>query len=225
MTVEETVLARKTINPYLKVHCKFISYMTEKFHLHDHDFYEIFLIVKGKIKHFINGRVDILEEGALVFIRPKDCHRYYDIENNDCVYVNFKFYTDLYDSLIKFLSLEDLKEKIDKPEYPPMVYLSPYEKDKLVKKFEKINYIPSDNLELQKINLRKLLVELIFNFLNLGNEVSDNEIPEWLSTLCTRVKKDRRFIDGVSAFSELSGKSPEYISRCFKKYLNTTPTE
>lgn len=224
MDVEDTVLAEQTINPYLRIHCRFINYMAEKFPFHDHDFYEIFLIAKGQIKHFINGKMDILDEGALVFIRPQDCHRYYDIQNKDCTYVNFKFYKDLFDSLITFLSLEDLKVNLLTSETPPTVYLSLYEKDKLIKKFNKINYIPADNLELQKINLRSLLTELIIDFINTKREALSQELPEWFVTLCSKIKKDGQFVESITSLAEISGKSPEHISRCFKKYLNTTPT-
>ena len=55
--------------------------VTETFRLHTHDFYELFYICKGKSLHEINSSTQLLTKGALVFIRPKDVHKF-DFFNN-----------------------------------------------------------------------------------------------------------------------------------------------
>lgn len=53
--------------------------------LHTHNYYELCYINKGKTTHYVNGKSQLLEEGAFVFIRPKDIHtfialNYFDFE-------------------------------------------------------------------------------------------------------------------------------------------------
>ena len=56
---------------------------TERFVFHDHDYYEIFLTISGTIKHYVNGQIQNLDPGCLVFIRPQDKHLYvYQNEKN-----------------------------------------------------------------------------------------------------------------------------------------------
>lgn len=225
MNSNNTVTAKMTINPYLKAHCRFISYMSEKFPLHDHDFYEIFLIAKGRIEHLINDKTEILEEGSLVFIRPKDCHFYQAVDNQDCLYINFKFQADLFDSLIEYFSIKSFKEELLSSDMPMYVKLNSYEKEKLYKKFEKLNDVPAQDITLYKNQMRNFLIYLVMNYFygNSGN--TSESLPEWMEQMCSEIKKEKRFLDGIEAMVELSGKSHEHLSRCFKKYLNTTPTE
>lgn len=48
----------------------------ETYPKHTHTFFEFFYILKGKAIHHINGQQLVLDEGTLVFIRPKDIHQY-----------------------------------------------------------------------------------------------------------------------------------------------------
>ena len=44
--------------------------------LHDHDYYEIFLVLDNSVVHYVNGVYQELCRGTLVFIRPKDLHTF-----------------------------------------------------------------------------------------------------------------------------------------------------
>ena len=225
MSSFETVSAKMTINPYLKAHCRFISYASEKFPLHDHDFYEIFLIAKGHIQHNINGQNEILEEGSLVFIRPRDCHYYLPIQDEDCLYINFKFQTDLFDSFIAYFSLETYKEQLLSQKMPPKRLLNTYEKEKLYRNFEKLNDTPAQNLTVYKDKMRRFMIDLILNYFYNQDNGLTGDLPEWMSILCRQIQRDKNFLEGVDGLIQLSGKTQEHLSRCFQKYLQTTPTD
>ena len=55
---------------------RYVKSENEYFRLHCHDYFEIFLIVRGNITHLINGTSQTLSEGSLVFIRPDDVHNF-----------------------------------------------------------------------------------------------------------------------------------------------------
>ena len=55
---------------------RYIHSETERFVEHWHNYYEMFLILDGSTQHQFNGTIQHLSEGAFVFIRPCDVHRY-----------------------------------------------------------------------------------------------------------------------------------------------------
>jgi len=42
---------------------------------HNHDFYEFFLVVSGRVLHRFNGRNVVLTPGMIQLIRPEDTHQ------------------------------------------------------------------------------------------------------------------------------------------------------
>ena len=48
----------------------------ETYQLHCHDFYEFFLVTKGRALHIVNDTVQTVSRGSLVFVRPDDAHCY-----------------------------------------------------------------------------------------------------------------------------------------------------
>lgn len=52
--------------------------------LHNHSFFEIFYITEGSILHKLNGKVDLLQKGSLVVLKPEDAHIFLRDENTVC---------------------------------------------------------------------------------------------------------------------------------------------
>lgn len=65
-----------SVNPETGFTCRYIRSDTEHFRPHRHNYYEIFLIIKNKAWHMINGRKHLLSEGNRLFIRDFDVHDY-----------------------------------------------------------------------------------------------------------------------------------------------------
>ena len=61
---------------------------------HDHDFYEVFLIEKGRTSHWVNGVTQTLEAGQLVFMRPSDFHAFCADRKVGCQIINVIFRTE-----------------------------------------------------------------------------------------------------------------------------------
>ena len=70
------LLAEKHLD--IEAECRFrhVKNETEKFVFHCHEYYEIFIMTKGKALHQVNGKTDIVEPGTLIFIRKDDVHDY-----------------------------------------------------------------------------------------------------------------------------------------------------
>ena len=67
---------------------RYIFSESERFLLHGHDFYEIFITVIKKIVHMVNGEKQHLAVGSMVFVRPDDIHSYESKPGNQYNFVN-----------------------------------------------------------------------------------------------------------------------------------------
>jgi len=71
--------------------------------------------------------------------------------------------------------------------------------------------------------LERFLLNLIYELGFYKNRV-EKDMPSWLSYTLMQLKNIENSKKGVCILEEISGKSPEHISRVLKKYLNITPS-
>ena len=191
--------------------------------LHDHDYYEIFLVLDNSVVHYVNGVYQELCRGTLVFIRPKDLHTFAfrkDIPNSvfnitftkETVHTLFDYLTDAFPS----------KEMLDS-DMPPSIVLSESETVMMVKKTSGF-LDPKISSGCKAIYILMLLAELLTNFFTDYKSNRKESLPKWLDTLCIRMQKQENFIAGLSRMIELSGRDHAYLGRSVKRFLGTTPT-
>jgi AraC family transcriptional regulator, dual regulator of chb operon len=192
---------------------------------HTHDFYEIFLITKGKAFHLINGVKEVLGEGMLVFIRPDDIHHYEKMDGEICELINLAFRASTLSRLLNYFGEGFNSERIMLPKLPPVIKLSKIEKESLIAKFESLNALSRKKEEQIKTEFRILIAEIFAKyFLEIKKEIG-NEIPQWLLKLRGEMERKDNFVLGIERMYELSERSPEHLSRTFKKYFKETPTD
>ncbi len=195
--------------------------------LHTHDFYEIFLIVDGKIHHFVNEQSHILSSGALVFIRPHDIHRFSIVENYDCQMINLAIVPKVINELFDYLGAGFNSKKILTLGQPPVLVLTQPNKQFFHNKLVELNNIPIQNRARKQTLLRILLFEFMTQYFSL-TQSKDGEtavIPQWLEACCQEMQKPENLSLGVPKMLEIAAVSPEHLSRTFKKQFNQTPTE
>lgn len=192
---------------------------------HDHDFFEIFLITKGSAGHNVNKKYDVIKEGALVFIRPADVHYYERYNGEDCELINLAFLPSAFYQLINYFGEGFNAREMLESSAPPKVNLPKIEKDILIAKFEKLNIIPREKKSKIKTEFRILIFEIFSKYFKLQDYDENRIVPEWLSQLKEEMKKKENFTEGINRMYKLSGKTPEHLSRSFKKTFNETPTD
>ena len=191
--------------------------------IHDHDYYEVFLIVEGEVNHFINGDTIQLKKGHLVFIRPEDYHKFYYVAG-DCQLINLAILSKTIFDLFTYLGSGFNPMQYLKPQMPPTFLLSKHELAGVLSQFEILNTIPvNDKLRLN-LELRCILTNLFSRFF-VNRQLADSELPDWLNDLVDEMQKPINFKEGTEAIKRLAFKSEEHVCRSFKKYLNTTPTQ
>ncbi len=202
---------------------RYVCCETENLVEHWHDYFEIFLIIEGSVTHIVNGIIQQLDEGTLVFIRPGDVHKYICKEEK-VRFLNLAISKQTMYRLMDYLGSAFNKNKMLGSILPPSVKVSDKFKRKMLKNFQKVNTLSSDKISGFKLFMRAYLMEIITSCFLTDDEASENDdnIPEWLSDVCKQMYIKENFVAGNKRMVELSGKSREYLSRSLKKYMNTS---
>ncbi len=203
--------------------CRFITSDTEKEVLHTHEYYEIFLTLTDRTKHSVNGSVEFLRRGTLVFIRPSDVHSY-GHEQSSYSFINLSFSGEIADSLFLYLGKEFPSRSILSAKQPPKALLSEADCQRVQKLMRKINSLPYNNSRKKNLYCKSLIATLCTDYFARRTEESE-EIPKWLSDLMKRMQEYKYFSEGLDAMVRLSGKTQEHLSRSMKKYCGQTTTE
>jgi len=191
--------------------------------LHGHDFFEFFVLMKGQVRHNVNGTSQLLPEGSIAFIRPDDAHYYEKVEHHDCQIFNVAFPQNVWNSLLFYIGSSDSFNRLLDAEASPTARLSATDLQILSLKFHKLAQIPATDKEAIKIEVRVLLLEVIYHYFYKRDHRPD--IPEWLNTLYQQMKQKENFTEGLQRLYELSPMGQEHTCRSIKKTFGKTPTE
>ncbi len=188
---------------------------------HCHDFAEVFWIESGRGVHLLNGCESVLEEGALVFLRPADWHAFHALrQETPFVLANFAVPAAVADSWHDRWKSYGLK-KIPWGGAPMVWMLSPAQLAALGSIVRGIAERPSTALAGDRF-LSSLMHELHREGtpLQLGPDA-----PEWLSRAISSLHKPEQLGGGVEAFFRACGRSREHVARACRLHLNLTPTD
>ncbi|MCF7802623.1 MAG: AraC family transcriptional regulator [Candidatus Marinimicrobia bacterium] len=192
---------------------------------HTHDFYEVFLITRGGVKHMINSEERQLEEGDLVFIRPEDMHYYSPENGRQCELINLAFSKEVQGQLFDFLGESVDKANLMESKFPYCVSLEDVEKEVLTRKLENLNTLSRERTSKIKGYFRALLVDIFVEYFQQESEEEHANIPEWLERLISKLSEKENFIRGIDALYEMSPHTPEHLARVFRKFFGVTPTQ
>lgn len=182
-------------------------------YMHTHDFYEFFAVLSGEVHHTIDGRKEIMSAGSAALVFPENCHLV-DLKG-DSLLMCISFSASLMGKIADLLNL-------DLEEIPRRHRFLPEEIDYLLRESKRaaISQEPS----VREALMKSVLVTCLSRF-QAAPVPLDAAYPEWFSTLLTRLTLPEVFTKGTREICALAGYSPEYVARCFRKYLGTTLTD
>lgn len=202
--------------------CRHVRSDTEYFRPHYHNYYEIFMVLKGNVCHQVNGKTQNLNAGHLLFIRDFDIHDYKSADGNCFEFINLTFTKEGFEAMCNYLGESSQIKNLLSHALPPTTFLTAREREKLFFSMTELGG-PKD-AEKVKLMLRILLIKVFTeNFLNYP-EV-ENEIPLWLEMTYEKMKQPAYFIKGIEKMYEICPKSREHLCRSMKKYYNTSPVQ
>lgn len=190
---------------------------------HRHDFFEIVLVVKGRMYHIIKEEKHLLHEGMLLFIRPDDYHYFEKADNAYCSFINLAFFAKIFMTLLSYIG-----EHIDAayflgPPMPPTILLSREHMEFLADRIDKLNTYFSKIEE--KAEFRAIMADVLTCFLHEQLPDAMRDYPPWLQGFYSNMHKREYFTEDITHLYSTVYKSREHVSRVFKKTIGKTPTE
>ncbi len=206
---------------------RYIHGVNDIYYPHTHDYFEIFLTLRGTVTHQVNGVTQLLPEGTLVFIRPDDLHGYIydDPKSSESAYINVTFTRQTAAELFTYLSDAFPSKPLQHCDMPPTVQLSPTEKERLFLQLQQLNTARWRDKTALKLRMRVILADIFVRYFSSVPSQQAQRLPEWLAQLMTDMEAPESFIAGLEYMIAKSGKSREHLSHCMKKYCNMTLTE
>lgn len=192
---------------------------------HCHDFYEIFLVVNGRVQHIVNDTIQYLDAGDLTFIRPDDVHYYRQDGSSECQLINLSFAQETMQGFLSYVGEGFHSTYLLTNAIPPSVALTPAHKDQVQARLEHLREIPIHKKQKARTNLRILLLDLFTQYFIQEQIYSIDGAPEWFNKLVRDLQEPQNFIGGIEAAYALADVSPEHMARTFKKFTQQTPTQ
>lgn len=186
---------------------------------HDHDYFEVFIVIRGRTAHWINGVSQTLSQGQLVFMKPSDVHAF-KAAREGCEIINVMFTRETASHLVHRYADTLAGRFFDAPGHLPELHaLGP-------RRFERALAVAT---QLQTSDRALSRIEEFL--LVLANRVAAPERqivisgPGWFSAACSAAQHIEVFAQGAPGFIAAAGRSHEHVCRTCKEVLGVTPTE
>lgn len=198
-----------------------LNSVRQTFPLHTHDFYEFFLVTKGRAIHVVNNVPQVVERGSLVLVRPSDVHCYDYYKTQDFEFYNQGFETHTFDKINAVYGgkADDL---VNRP-IPKHIKVDLSKLHYLEQKLESLMQYSSP--EEWELPLANIAMQVVYMMITTPDFDQNHLPPDWLISVLDQMSQPENFIIGLPRLLEICNYSQEHINRGFKRYLNTTPTK
>ncbi len=185
---------------------------------HDHDYHEVFWVLRGQGEHRWNGRTVPLGAGTLCLIRPADRHLVTGSDASPLLIVNLAFPSKTWADVRKryFADEPDCFEVPDEQRLWKQELRSPGGPNHWAERLA--------NPDRPRVSLDGFLMELPF-WRPRSDAPTPEPVPEWLVRAQREIVKPENFIGGAPAFARLAGRNPSHVARVAVRCLGKTPTE
>lgn len=187
---------------------------------HTHDYFEIFIILEGVMRHRLNDEIQNLPPGTLCLIRPEDKHSVSSaVSAEELHIINIVFNEEIFNQSVLFINQEFKLECDDKDFFQP---LKLNQQERLL--FEnKIDILKNAAFPGLKIALFKSFLQDVLLLISQRNFSARRAVPEWLRKARDKMRKKENFLRDLEYFVEISGKTQEHLTRTMKRYYKETP--
>jgi AraC family cel operon transcriptional repressor len=189
--------------------------LTRPKQLHDHDFFELFWVQNGTVRHHTPDKTETLTEGSVIFLQPGHAHALQG-RGEHALIVSLCIHPKTIQALAKRHT--SLNGHLFWSTGEPV-------------------HCHRDIRQLAALNHAAVLLERSANdtlateaFLlplcaDLTAESYTETVPQWLATACTAAKDPDVFRDGAAGLVNLTGKAHPHVSRMMRKHLGQTPSD
>lgn len=194
--------------------------VSETYHRHGHDFYELFFVLNGQALHDVNGQSLALNTGSLVLIRPGDSHSYRFLNTFTFDFINISLDLCFFQEALHWLELP--AEAFDGPQLPPQSQLSGYEYTEARRQL--LTLLAMTPGAIRRRTFRALLPLLLLSLARDENSTEQPVLPTWFSMLLADLDRPEAFTAGLEYILQSTNYSQEHVNRTFQRYLQMSPT-
>ena len=185
--------------------------------VHDHGHWELTVIFRGEINHYINSEQQELKRGDVCLIRPTDKHslKFKRGYRGQYEHINFAFKEEFAKQIFSMYGVyEGLKERKQSIHFKldEMELTTIYDKALLAQNLEQEKYEMMTKLLISRILVRFFEQDLLF----------DPSYPDWFNLFLIEISDPSSFGKSAKEMSEGTAYSYSRLSRLFKQYTGMT---
>ena len=194
--------------------------------IHNHDGYELLLLLDGKVNLYTEGEGKILERGDLVCVKPYDFHhaKLLDYDRYDRVVINFK------ESVIKKISSDkaDLSQCFNQtaPGSLNFYHLDEAEIQKLLfysRELEASLHDTAFGADVLSLSLLTQILVMVNRYVKVDSQVEYTGImPKLVADTFAYIEQHLTEDLSLAAMEKQLQYNGTYISRCFRKTIGIT---
>lgn len=188
--------------------------------LHYHNFYELFLVTEGKVRHICNGRQEILEARDLRLIRPTDLHQFSPYDGSASRHINIAALPDMFAQICNALD-ENLWNKVKDQSIYFCRRLREDELERITTLVNKINFFTEQQADFTTLTIKITICEALY-ILSEENESLSSDAPEWLKNIVEKLHDPAMLNSTARDIYNLSNYSPPMFLKYFKQYYGET---
>jgi AraC family cel operon transcriptional repressor len=198
---------------------KFLDSKKPKYQ-HSHDFYELFVVIAGQVDHIMPFETTRLDKGALVFIRPFDCHALQSVAGSHAEIINVSFSSDIAEHLSARYSEQVVGHFFWHQRQAPDIYqLAETRLERIINISNELHLSNKSLLEVEHFLLT------IFTRVIEHSAAVEDAAPNWLLEASAKARQPDVFRDGAAGFVRVACRSHEHVCRVAKKFLGVSPTD
>jgi AraC family cel operon transcriptional repressor len=182
--------------------------------LHDHDFFELFWVQNGEVRHHLPDRRETLTEGAVCILRPGD-RRGLQGRGDFALVVSLCLHPDLIAGLAR-PALAELAFWHSGPD--------PFTVSRDMRQLADLNRAA---LTLEQSHCDTLAAEafLLPLLSDLNRDAPPPQAPQWLVDACILSRAPDVFRAGAAGLVAQTGRSHEHVARAMREHYGQTPTD
>jgi AraC family cel operon transcriptional repressor len=188
----------------------------QKSDYHTHDFYEIFVVTEGSVKHNLGGKTDFLGPGTMVLMVPGEYHQFVQSPSDKAAHFNLVISEPMFKGLCADLG-NDVYHTLTSSGRSLLYNMKDIE-------FEYFNHL-SGLLLFAKTRQLSALLKTIATLLisQLYNSCDNDKLyPVWLSDFLSKLNSPAYFLQPISNLYSLVPYSRSVLTNKFKHYMNET---
>lgn len=190
-------------------------------YLHTHDHYEIFVILDGKITHYINGKEFQLKKGDACLIRPNDKHKlFFNKKSEKYLHVNFIIKPFYMEKILQSYSESMFEYANAFSDFSPF-QINDFELSLIKASAVKIHAFKQYS-EKDVILCKSIITRLISIFIEQRYIKESDTIPEWLNNFLGFLYDPTSFTMPISELAKKTSYSHSRLYKIFKNYFNTS---